>query len=96
MAAITAFSFITTVLPMNSFLSDFHPLYLSWLGQYGTTLALDFFLIGSILGGIITCITPWMSKKITVYRNGNHIPYQGILLTLGMLLIIGITLQILA
>ena len=92
--ALIGFSFVTTVWPMMAFLSDIHPLYLSWLGSYGTTLAIDMFLIGSLIGGIIVSLTPWVSKRITALRNGKMIPFQGILLTLCLLLVAGTIVQI--
>ena len=88
-------SFITTLIPIRPMLSDFRPLYISWLGQYGTTFAIDIFLIGSILGGIIVTIAPKISSKITKLRNGKFIPYQGMLLTFGILSILGVIIQLL-
>lgn len=92
--AIIIFSFITTVIPIMPLLSDYHGLYIPWIGQYGSTFAVDFFLIGALIGGIIMSITPWLSKKITVWRNGKIIPYQGIILTLLLLIIIGGIIQL--
>ena len=94
--ALIVFSFVTTILPMMAFLSDVHPLYLPWLGAYGTAFAVDVFLAGSLMGGIIVSITPWMSKRITALRNGKAIPFQGTLLTLGLLLVAGIIVQIMS
>src|SRR3989344_2973104 len=91
------FSFLTTILPLLP-LPVFHEakgIYLSQFGPYGYTIALNTFLMGSILGGLIICITPWLSHKITEIRNGKLIPYQGIILTLGLLLITGTTMQLL-
>ena len=92
--AIVGFSFVTTVLPMMSFLSDIHPLYISWLGSYGTTFVVDLFMITSVIGGTVVSLTPWLSKTITTWRKGKKIPYQGILLTLSLLVAIATVLQI--
>jgi len=51
-------------------------------------------LVGSVLGGLIICITPLMSSKITKMRNGKLIPYQGIMLTIGLLVVIGTIIQL--
>ncbi|HII16561.1 TPA: hypothetical protein HA361_01485 [Candidatus Woesearchaeota archaeon] len=96
MPAIILASYLLTVLPLIPLLKDYHPLYLSWLGTYGTTYAIDVFLLGSIVGGIIVCITPWLSAKLTALRKGNLIPYQGISLTFGLLFIAGIIMQVVA
>jgi hypothetical protein len=93
--AIVALSFITTIIPINPFFTDLHPLFISWIGPYGTTIGLDFFLLGSILGGLITLSTPILSSKVTHLRNGNHIPFQGIILTLSLLLTFGLLIQFL-
>jgi hypothetical protein len=92
--AIIILSFLTTVIPMMPLLSDIHGLYIPWIGAYGSTLAIDLFIVGALLGGFITSITPWLSKKITALRNGKMIPYQGILLTVCLLLISGVIIQI--
>lgn len=92
-AGIILLSFVTTVLPLLPFLSDIHPLYLSWIGSYGSTFAIDYFLLGSLLGGIIVSITPWLSNRITIVRSGKFLPFQGIILTLSLLLILGVAIQ---
>lgn len=91
---LVAISFITTVVPINAILSDTRPLFISWIGKYGTTLAVDLFLIGSILGGLIVALAPAISSKITKIRNGKMIPYQGIMITFSILILIGIIIQI--
>lgn len=87
-------SFVTTVYPIKAMLSDYHPLYISWIGQYGTTLAIDMFLVGSILGGIILGVSPTISQKLTTMRDGKMIPYQGMILTFVTLILIGIIFQL--
>lgn len=91
--ALIVLSFVTTVLPIRPILSNIQPLYISWLGSYGTTLAIDIFLMGSLLGGIIVSITPSISKSITVLRKGKIVPFQGVILTLGLLLGVGTIVQ---
>lgn len=91
---IIVFSFATTILPLMSFLVDVHPLYLSWAGKYGSTFAIDYFLLGSLLGALIVSITPWASNRITALRSGKHFPFQGIILTLSLLLVLGIVIQL--
>lgn len=88
---IILFSFATTVFPLLGLnvMQSIYPVYVSLAGDYGSllnrTYILNLFLIGSILGGLIVSITPWLSRKITIMRNGKMLPYQGILLTFLLL-----------
>ncbi|NQV09015.1 hypothetical protein HQ529_04145 [Candidatus Woesearchaeota archaeon] len=91
-------SFITTIGPLLPILDGVNPLYISLAGEYGSLLnrvyLYNLFLIGSIIGGIIVSLTPWLSKKITELRKGKMISYQGIMLTLLLLVITGIIIQL--
>jgi len=85
------FSFLTTVFPLLGLevMRSNYPLLVSFFGDYGSllnrTYILNLFLIGSVIGGFIVSITPWLSNKITQIRNGKMLPYQGILLTFLLL-----------
>ena len=89
---IILFSFITTIFPLLGLevMKSIYPLYISLAGGYGSllnrTYILNLFLVGSIIGGFIVSITPWLSRKITTIRNGKMIPYQGITLTFALLI----------
>ena len=97
--AIILLSFITTVIPLKPLLSEIKSIPIYWVGSYGSlfnrTYIFDAFLFGSIIGGFIVCITPWISKKISE-RRGKMMPYQGIILTLSLLMLIGIIMQVLS
>ena len=88
---IILFSFATTIFPLLGLevMRSNYPLLVSFFGDYGSllnrTYILNLFLIGSILGGFIVSMTPWLSNKITQIRNGKMLPYQGILLTFLLL-----------
>src|SRR3989338_11226253 len=90
---IILFSFVTTVFPLLSLevMRSNYPLLISFFGDYGSlfnrTYILNLFLAGSMLGGFIVSVTPWLSKKMTIVRNNKMIPYQGILLTFLLLII---------
>ncbi len=92
---IILFSYVTTIWPMTAFLSDIRAWYLSWLGPYGTTIPVDMFIVSSLIGGGVVCITPWLSEKITEWR-GKHISYQGMILTLVLLALVGIVMQVMS
>lgn len=86
--------FLTTVFPLLPLFSTVGPLYISFIGTYGKTFAVNYSLIGSLLGGLIVFISPTLSKKITKLRKGNILPFQGIILTLLLLIILGIAIQL--
>ncbi len=90
---IIAIIFFTTVLPLMPLFKALGPLYLSFIGEYGTTYVFNYSLASSFLGGAIVLSTPSISKFITKKRNNKIFPFQGTLLTILLLIIIGIILQ---
>lgn len=90
---IILFSFVTTIFPLLGMevMRSNYPLLVSFFGDYGSllnrTYILNLFLIGSVIGGFIVSLTPWLSRKITIIRDGKMIPYQGILLTFALLIV---------
>ncbi|MBS3101924.1 hypothetical protein J4458_00575 [Candidatus Woesearchaeota archaeon] len=90
-SAIILFSFFATVIPLMPMVESQYPLGIFLFGEYGTllnrTYLINLFLLGSIFGGIITSLTPWLSEKITHLRHGKFVPFQGILLTFLLLII---------
>lgn len=92
--------FLLTLLPILPFISDEHsvfPFYLSLYGDYGSllnrTYLISHSLISSLSGALLVFVSPAISKSITKLRKGKKIPFQGVLLTLLFLLIIGGILQ---
>jgi|Deesub1362A_J573_1020465.scaffolds.fasta_scaffold00340_39 hypothetical protein len=95
---IISLSFATTVLPLFPVMRDVYPVYISLTGDYGSllnrTYLLNLFLVGSIIGGVIVSLTPWLSSKITMLRKGRTFPFQGVILTMLLLVIVGATIQL--
>ncbi len=87
--------FLLTILPLISIVKAIGPLHLSFIGTYGKTYAVNYSLFSSLLGGGLTFISPSLSKKMTKLRKGKMIPFQGIILTLGLIIIAGAIIQIL-
>lgn len=85
------FSFVTTIVPLLVFFTDIFPLYISLWGAYGSflnrTYIPNLFLVGSIVGGALVALAPWLSKRLTAWRLGKQIPFQGILLTFVLLFV---------
>lgn len=77
--------FLLTVLPLIPIVKVIGPLYISFIGDYGMTYAFNYSLGSTLLGGIITFVSPKINKKVREKRNGKGIPFQGILLTFLLL-----------
>ena len=90
---IIAIVFFTTVLPLIPLFKAIGPLYLSFIGDYGATYAVNYSLASSFLGGLIVFISPSLSKSLTKIRKEKMIPFQGAILTLSILIIFGILIQ---
>lgn len=87
--------FLTTVLPLMPLFKAVGPLYLSFIGDYGTTLALNYSLISSLSGGAVVFISPQLSRKLSKMRAGKILPFQGTVLTVSLLIVIGGVIQLL-
>ena len=87
--------FAATLFPLLPLFSAIGPLYFSFIGEYGTTFAINYSLYSGLFGGLIVFISPSANKKITKLRKGKHLPFQGILLTFSILLIVGAIIQVL-
>ena len=86
--------FLATLLPLLPFFKAIGPLYLPFIGQYGTTYAFNYSLASSLLGAAITFVSHPLNKKIREKRNGKGIPFQGIILTFSLLIITAIIIQL--
>jgi len=80
-------SFASTIVPVIPFMRSAFPVYISFLGDYGTTVAVNRFLAGSIIGGLLVMIAPEASRELTRFRRNRHIPFQGMIVTFSFLMI---------
>ena len=87
-------SFLLTVIPLLPLINFHRPLFLSFIGDYGKTYAVNLSLISSLFGGFIVTISPRLSKGITRLRKGKHINYQAMLTTFFLLIVFAIILQV--
>lgn len=85
--------FVLTVLPLMPIFSALGPLYIPFVGEYGTTYAIDYSLISSLFGGVIVFVSPSLSRKIKDKRNGKGIPFQGLIVTFALLIITSLLIQ---
>lgn len=91
-------SFLSIILPLKLYFYEIGSLSIFWFGDYGSlfnrTYVYDKFLFGSIIGGLVILISPLISKKIIELRRGKIFPYQGLLITFLLLIIISVLFQI--
>jgi hypothetical protein len=89
-------SFLLTVVPILPIIGSKEALYIGIAGEYGsvlnTTYSYDASLVASIAGGLFVLVSPRISSRITEFR-GEHIDYQGIVVTLTSLVLMGVLIQ---
>jgi len=92
-------SFLATILPLRFLMQDYGSIYISLSGDYGSllnrTYIWDKFLIGSIVGGLLLAIAPWISAVLTRSRQGITLPFQGIGITFSLLIMAAFMIQFL-
>lgn len=90
-------SWLTTVLPLRMVLFVNVPLGVFWFGDYGTlfmrTYVIDLYLVTAAVGAAIVVFAPSLSAWVSAKR-GRQMPYQGMLLTFGLLLIAAVMTQV--
>jgi len=90
--------FLTTIIPLLPIFSYNKGIFIDLAGDYGSllnrTYVINASLIGSLLGGVIVFISPTLNKKIKSLRNGKGIPFQGILVTFSLLILIALIIQL--
>ena len=95
---LTALIFLGTVIPIMPLIRDYGTFYISLGGEYGTilhnTYTINLFILGVVIGAIIMLVSPYISKAVTRIR-GQQIPYQGITMTLALLVVTSIIAQML-
>ena len=79
------------------FIKDYGPLYISLGGEYGTpwhnTYTVDLFLFGTAVGAVLMLVAPSVSNLLTRWLK-RRMPYQGIVITLSLLVIASVIAQI--
>lgn len=87
--------FLSTIIPIMPMVKHYKPLYVPFIGTYGTTYTINLYLFGVIIGAIIILVSPFLSKWITKIRN-KRIPFQGISITIILLIITSVIIQLLS
>lgn len=84
-ALLAIFSFVTTIIPLQAVLADNTSLYLPFWGEYGKTLVVNLFVVGAVVGGVLILLSPYLSRKLALARGGEMYPFQGMAITLVLL-----------
>ncbi|PIQ66938.1 MAG: hypothetical protein CO184_01945 [Candidatus Zambryskibacteria bacterium CG_4_9_14_3_um_filter_40_16] len=97
---LTILIFLGTIIPIMPLIREYHPLYLSLVGEYGTffhnTYAINLFFFGSVLGALIMFVSPFISRMVSAVRKNRAIPYQGIALTALLLISVSILIELIS
>lgn len=92
-------SFLTIVLPLIPLMHDYSSVYISLGGDYGSllnrTYLINIFLVGAIIGGLILLVSPYLSRRISVWRKNKMFPYQGLAVTFFLLALAAVILELL-
>ncbi len=92
--ALAIFSFATTIFPLQSALADYTSVYLPFWGEYGKTLLINRFLVGGIIGGVLILLSPYLSRKLALARGGAMYPFQGMVITLALLVSAAVAIEL--
>jgi hypothetical protein len=84
-ALLAVFSFATTIFPLQAVLADNTSVYLPFWGEYGKTLVINLFVVGAVVGGLLILSSPYLSRKLALARGGEMYPFQGMVITLLLL-----------
>lgn len=97
--ALGLFSFVFTVWPLTPLMPGYFSYYLMWGGDYGSltnrTYIFSHFWFGSILGSLILLAAPTISSWVSKQRGNKLFPYQGMLITFGLLFLISLLIELL-
>ncbi len=82
---LAVFSFATTIFPLQAVLADNASVYLPFWGEYGKTFVINLFVVGAVVGGLLILSSPYLSRKLALARGGEMYPFQGMVITLVLL-----------
>jgi hypothetical protein len=92
---LTAFIFLGTVVPIMPFIQHYAPFYVPFMGEYGTTYTINLYIFGVVIGSLIMFVAPFLSNLVTKVRS-KQVPFQGISIAVGLLVIVSLIIQFLS
>ncbi|MDP3900863.1 MAG: hypothetical protein Q8Q38_00775 [bacterium] len=98
-AILTLAIFASTAVPVMPFIREYRALYVSLGGEYGTlfhnTYVINLYLLGVFAGALLLFVAPLLSQLLARAREGRSLPYQGLIVTFGLLIVSSLVFQIL-
>lgn len=92
---LTAVIFLGTVIPIMPFIEHYAPFYIPFMGEYGTTYTINLYVFGVMIGSLIMFVAPFLSKLVTKFQR-KQIPFQGISITITLLVVVSVIIQLLS
>lgn len=91
-------TFLLSVIPLIPLFPEVVPLYISMWGAYGSllhqTYVINLFVVGSLVGLGVVLIAPFVSSFITKQAKRQLVPYQGVIVTMVLLVITSLILSL--
>lgn len=96
---IVILSFLLTLIPIMPIVkSDSMPIKVWITGEVGSflnkTYWINKFLLGGVIGLLIVVLSPSLSKGVTKIRKGKIFPFQGVIITLSLLIITALIIHL--
>ncbi len=95
-ALLAILSFATTIFPLQAVLADNTSVYISFWGEYGKTFVINLFVAGALVGGMLILLSPYLSRKLALARGGEMYPFQGMVITLVLLVSAAAVVELMA
>ena len=93
-AIISLTIFFLTILPSKVFFKKLIPIYLHFVGPYGSilnkTYIINRFLAGSLIGGLIVFISPYINQAFIFLFKGKKIAFQKLIITFTLLALVSL------
>lgn len=97
-ALVTLAIFLSTVIPIMPFIREYRPFYIALVQEYGTllhnTYTINLYLLGVIVGAVLLFVAPYISASVTKLRGGRILPFQGMGITLFLVVLGGVIFQL--
>ena len=87
--------FAATVFPLVPLIREYRAIHIAALGEYGTTYPVNLYVLGAVIGAALLYSAPSLSRALTAFRGGQLLPFQGMSITLLLLVAGSLILQLL-
>jgi hypothetical protein len=98
-AILAIVSLVLTVLPLLPLMPEPLPMYVFFGGEYGSlfnrTYVLNGFLAGSLFGGMVMAVSPYLRRAFSTLNGSRRFPYQGLIITFTTLALVTVIIELL-